>query len=146
MEFKNMVQVGLVVSDIERARALWAKILEVEEPPIVETEDWDFTHMTFRGEASKGRAKLTFFKLENIVLEIIQPINGPSTWRNFLEKYGEGIHHIAFVVENVDESMRKLSETEPLEEQKGQFKGGGYIYLDSRKSLGAIIEFLYYEK
>lgn len=119
MEFKNMVQVGLVVSDIERARALWAKLLEVEEPPIVETEDWDFTHMTFRGEASKGRAKLTFFKLENVVLEIIQPIGGPSTWQDFLEKYGEGIHHIAFVAENVDESMRKLSESGVSEEQEG---------------------------
>ncbi|MBS7653872.1 VOC family protein [Candidatus Bathyarchaeota archaeon] len=146
MEFKNMVQVGLVVSDIERARALWAKLLEVEEPPIVETEDWDFTHMKFRGEASKGRAKLTFFKLENMVLEIIEPIGGPSTWQNFLEKHGEGIHHIAFVVENADESMRKLLENGASEEQKGRFKGGGYFYLDSRKSLGAIIELLYYEK
>lgn len=146
MEFKNMVQVGLVVSNIEKARALWAKLLEVEEPPIIETEDWDFTHMMFRGEASEGRAKITFFKLENVVLEIIQPIGGPSTWQNFLEKHGGGIHHIAFIVENADESTRKLSETGASEEQKGRFKGGGYIYLDSRKDLGAIIELLYHEK
>jgi catechol 2,3-dioxygenase-like lactoylglutathione lyase family enzyme len=146
MGFKNMVQVGLVVSDIEKARALWAKLLGVEEPPIIETEDWESTHMTFRGEASKGKAKLTFFKLDNIVLEIIQPVDGPSTWQNFLEKHGSGIHHVAFVVENVNESTRKLLEIGALEEQKGHFKGGGYMYLDSRRDLGAIVELLYYEE
>jgi catechol 2,3-dioxygenase-like lactoylglutathione lyase family enzyme len=146
MGFKNIVQVGIVVSDIEKVRAAWAKLLGVDEPPIIETEDWESTHMMFRGEASKGRAKLTFFKLENIVLEIIQPIDGPSTWQDFLETHGNGIHHIAFITENVDESARKLLETGASEEQKGHFKGGGYIYLDSRKSLGAIVELLYYEK
>jgi hypothetical protein len=43
--------------------------------------------MMFRGSPSQGRAKLAFFNLNNIVLEIIEPIGGPSTWSEFLEKH-----------------------------------------------------------
>jgi hypothetical protein len=44
--------------------------------------------MMFRGSPSQGRAKLAFFNLNNIVLEIIEPIGGLSTWSEFLEKHG----------------------------------------------------------
>lgn len=144
MGFKQVVQVGLVVSDIEKARRFWAKLLNVEEHPIIETEDWESTHMTFRGKPSKGRAKLTFFKLENITIELIQPIGGPSTWRSFLDEHGGGIHHIAFVVENVDEAIKKLLGFDAQIEQSGYFKGGGYVYVNSSKTLGAMLELLYH--
>lgn len=146
MVFKNVVQIGIIVSDIEKARKLWAKLLGVEPQPIIETDDWELTRMTFRGKPSPGRAKLTFFKLENIVIELIQPIDGPTTWWGFLDKHGNGIHHIAFTTKNVNESIKILSELGAVEEQKGLFRGGGYIYLDARKSLGAILELLYYEQ
>jgi hypothetical protein len=144
MGFRQAVQIGIVVKDIENARKLWAKLLNLEEPPIIETEDWESTHMSFRGKPSRGRAKLTFFKLENITIELIQPLGGPSTWQDFLEKHGEGIHHIAFTTENVSEAIQRLSELNGQIEQSGQFKGGGYVYIDSRKGLGAILELLYY--
>lgn len=146
MGFENVVQIGIIVSDIEKARNLWAKLLGVEPQPIIETDDWELTRMTFRGKPSPGRAKLTFFKLENIVIELIQPIDGPTTWWDFLDKHGNGIHHIAFVTKNVNESVKILSELGAVEEQKGLFRGGGYMYLDARKSLGAILELLYYEQ
>jgi hypothetical protein len=44
--------------------------------------------MMFRGSPSQGRAKLAFFNLNNIVLEVIEPIGGLSTWSKFLEKLG----------------------------------------------------------
>ncbi|MBS7649148.1 MAG: VOC family protein [Candidatus Bathyarchaeia archaeon] len=146
MGFENVVQIGIIVSDIEKARNSWAKLLGLEPQPIIETDDWELTRMTFRGKPSPGRAKLTFFKLENIVIELIQPIDGPTTWWDFLDKHGNGIHHIAFVTKNVNESIKILSELGAVEEQKGLFRGGGYIYLDARKSLGTILELLYYEQ
>jgi hypothetical protein len=72
----------------------------LKKPPIHETEGLESTHMTPKDKPSKGRAKLAFLNLENIELEIIQPIDGPSTWQAFLDKNGEEIHHIAFHVEN----------------------------------------------
>jgi catechol 2,3-dioxygenase-like lactoylglutathione lyase family enzyme len=142
-ELRRVTQIAIVVKDIERARAVWAELLGVEEQPIVEIESWESTHMMFRGKPSKGRAKLSFFNLENIVLELIQPIDGPSTWQNFLEKYGEGIHHIAFHVENLEETLEKFRRMGIKVEQKGEFKGGCYVYTNSKSELGAIIELLH---
>lgn len=139
----RVAQIGIVVKNIERARAIWAELLGVEEPPILETESWELTHMTFRGKPSKGRAKMSFFNLENIVLELIQPIDGPSTWQDFLKKCGEGIHHIAFHVENLEETLEKFRKMGIKVEQKGEFKGGCYVYTNSKSELRAIIELLH---
>ncbi|MEM1607005.1 MAG: hypothetical protein QXW55_02300 [Candidatus Bathyarchaeia archaeon] len=62
MGFKNIVQVGIVVSDIEKAREKWAKLLKLEPQPIIETEEWRHTQMTFRGKPSPGRAKLLYYE------------------------------------------------------------------------------------
>jgi catechol 2,3-dioxygenase-like lactoylglutathione lyase family enzyme len=135
----------MVVRDIEKTRDFWAKLLGVEKTPIIETEGWELTHMTFRGAPSKGKAKLTFFNLENIVLELIQPVGGPSTWQDFLKKHGEGIHHIAFNVENLDGTLEKFRKMGIGVEQKGDFEGGSYVYINSKSKLGAIIELLHHK-
>ncbi|WP_291767671.1 VOC family protein [Caldivirga sp. UBA161] len=146
VQFREVVQVAMVVPNIESAVKAWAKILGVNEPQITETEEWEKTGMRFRGAPSRGRAKLAFFRLNNITIELIQPVGEPSTWSEFLEKHGPGIHHIAFNVDDVDEAVRELLGIDGAVEQDGKFKGGGYVYVDARKSLGAIIELLYHEK
>ncbi len=136
----------MVVPNIEAAVKAWAKILGVNEPQIVETEEWEKTGMRFRGMPSRGRAKLAFFRLNNITIELIQPVGEPSTWSEFLEKHGPGIHHIAFNVDNIDDAVKEFLGIGASVEQDGKFKGGGYVYVDARKSLGAIIELLYHEQ
>lgn len=142
---KRITQVAMVVRDIEKTRDFWSELLGVEKSPIVETEGWELTHMTFRGAPSEGKAKLTFFNLENIVLELIQPVSGPSTWQDFLKKHGEGIHHIAFNVENLDGTLEKFRKMGIGVEQKGDFEGGSYVYINSKSKLGAIIELLHHK-
>ncbi len=140
----RVVQVALVVRDVERVAENWARLLGVEKPKVIETEEWDKTHMVYRGAPSRGRAKLAFFEFENIVLELIEPLGGPSTWSEFLEKHGPGIHHIAFEVEDMGEGISKLEGSGGELVQRGDFTGGSYAYVDARATLGAIIELLSY--
>lgn len=142
-DLKRITQIAIVVRDIEKATAVWSELLGLKKPPIEENEGLESTHMTFRGKPSKGRAKLSFLSLENLVLEFIQPVDGPSTWQDFLDRCGEGIHHIAFHVKNLKETMEKFRKTGIKVEQKGDFKGGCYIYTNPKNDLGAIIELLY---
>jgi len=141
--FKRVAQIGIVVANIEKTRATWAKLLGVSEPPIIETEGWEGTHMMFNGKVSNARAKLAFFNLENIVVEIIEPIGGPSTWRDSVDKHGNGLHHLGFNISNLGETLQNLSEMGIEVEQKGDYKGGCYVYFDSRGKLGATIEALH---
>ena len=140
---KRVTQVAIVVRDIEKTTAVWSELLGVEKPKISETEGPESTYMKFRGKPSEGKAKLAFINMENLVLEFIQPVGGPSTWQGFLEKRGEGIHHITFNVENLEETLRKLREIGVKPEQIGDFEGGCYVYTDAKSKLGAIIELLH---
>jgi len=141
--FKRISQIGIVVKDIEKASAAWADLLGVEKPNIIETEDWEKTRMSFRGKPSKARAKLAFFNFENITLELIEPVGGPSTWQDFAEKTGGGIHHLGFNVEDLEGTLNQLEEKGIEVEQKGEYKGGCYIYVNSTCKLGGIIELLH---
>lgn len=142
---RRITQVAIVVPDIEEAVEKWSRILGVKPPKIIETEDWSKTRMTFRGHPSNARAKLAFFQFENITLELIQPVGEPSTWSEHLREKGAGLHHIAFHVDNPKEVQGLLEETGGTTVQEGKFEGGGYIYVDSTRSLGAVIEILYSE-
>ena len=144
--FKRITQVAIVVKNIEKSRAQWAKLLGVKENPISITEDWEQTHATFRGKPSKAKAKLTFFQLENITLELIEPVGGPSTWQQFGDKRGEGIHHIAFFVEDLDGALETFRKSGVGIEQRGDYKGGCYVYMDSAGKLGGTIELLHNRK
>jgi methylmalonyl-CoA/ethylmalonyl-CoA epimerase len=145
-QFKRISQVAIVVKNIEKARADWAKLLGVKENPIMETEGWEATHMTFKGKPSKAKAKLTFFQFENITLELIEPIGEPSTWQQFGDRKGEGIHHIAFNVEDLDGTLETFRKSGIGIEQKGDYKGGCYVYMDSAGKLGGTIELLFNRK
>ena len=140
---KRVTQIAIVVKDIEKTTALWSELLGLKKTKVEETEGLESSHMTFRGKPSKGRAKLVFFSLENLVLELIQPIDGPSTWQDFLDRHGEGIHHIAFQVENLEETLEKFRKVGIKVEQKGDFTGGCYVYTNPKNELGAIIELLH---
>ena len=145
-QFKRMTQVAIVVKDIEKSRAQWAKLLGVKENPISVTEGWEQTHAAFRGKPTKAKAKLTFFQLENITLELIEPVGSPSTWQQFGDEKGEGIHHVAFFVEDLDGALDTFRKNGVGVEQRGDYRGGCYVYMDSTGKLGATIELLHNRK
>lgn len=144
--FRRVTQVAIVVRDIEEAAERWARLLGVPKPRVIETEEWERTRMTYRGAPSRGRAKLAFFDLGGVTLELIEPIGGPSTWSEFLEEQGQGIHHIAFVVDDMDAAIRRLEEEGGVLVQRGDFEGGSYAYVDAREKLGAIVELLTFKR
>ncbi len=78
----------------------------------------------------------------SLQLELIEPDEHPSTWREFLDEHGEGVHHIAFVVEGMKEKVAVLEKSQIPLIQKGEYTGGRYAYLDSVKELKVMIELL----
>jgi catechol 2,3-dioxygenase-like lactoylglutathione lyase family enzyme len=135
-------QVGLIVRDIERSAEAYSQIFGVLKPPVVVTDEPQFTHATFKGEPTSARAKLAFFQMGQVALELIEPLGGPSTWQEFLDEHGEGVHHIAFVVKDTDEVTRFLAGKGIEAVQQGDYTGGRYTYVDSTAMLGVVLELL----
>lgn len=135
-------QIAIVVADIKTTAAAWASALGVDIPEIKETEGQETTHALHLGQPLQGRAKLAFFHLENLTLELIEPIGRPSVWGDDLDRKGDDLHHIAFRVDDRAQTASNLERSaDATTEQTGDFTGGGYHYLRSRK-LGALLELL----
>ena len=68
-----------------------------------------------------------------------------STWQDFLDQHGEGIHHLAFVVKNTDEKiavMENFAGAKVLQRGKYGNGAGEYTYLDATDQLKCIVELL----
>ncbi len=58
---------------------------------------------------SKPKIRAKFVQIGSVPIEFIQPIEGESSnYKEFLDSKGEGVQHIAFAVDNLDEEMSKL--------------------------------------
>ncbi len=89
---------------------------------------------------------MAFFTVgEHIQIELIQPNGVKSTWQDFLDEHGEGIHHIAFNVKNTDEKIRAMEDFAGAKVlQRGKYGSGSgeYTYLDCTGELKCIVELL----
>lgn len=143
---KTVTQIGILVHDIEKASQAFADFLGVEKPPWSMTDTVDQARTEYRGQRTAARAKLAFFDLGSIQLELIEPDQGPSTWRESLDRNGEGPHHIAFEVEGMKEKIAALEGKQMPLLQKGEYTGGRYAYIDTLKDLKVIVELLENDK
>lgn len=144
----EMVQVGIIVEDVEESARNWAKFLGLENPPSISVASGHELNPTqFMGKPSVATAKLAFFQLDNITIELIEPDDHASTWREFLETKGEGIHHIAFNVEDMDSRVKSFTASGIPMVQHGGWETGEYSYMDGSEKLALIIELLeHYQK
>ncbi len=139
----TVVQIGIIVKDIQKTAQKYADFFGVEMPEIVTTDAYEKAQTQYKGSPSPARAKLAFFRTPGAVeLELIEPDNNPSTWREFLDTYGEGLHHLAFFIEDMQGKVSKLQANGMELIQKGEYTGGRYAYIDSTADLKTIIELL----
>lgn len=138
-----VTQIAFLVNDIEKASAAYARFLGVPKPPTKMTGPIEESQAEYRGKPTPARAKLAFFDVgENLRIELIEPDRNPSTWRECLDKNGEGFHHIAFVVKDMKGKIAALAEDGMPLLQRGEYKGGRYAYIDAVGELKAVLELL----
>jgi methylmalonyl-CoA/ethylmalonyl-CoA epimerase len=92
--FKKIEHIGIAVKDLAAGNALFAKI-------------FDNTHYKTEAVKSEG-VKTSFFKIGSNKIELLEASNPESPIAKFIEKRGEGIHHIAFEVEDIEAEMQRL--------------------------------------
>ncbi len=86
--------IGIAVKDLEKSNALFASL-------------FGETHYKIEEVASEG-VKTSFFKSGPNKIELLEATNPDSPIAKFIEKKGEGIHHIAFAVDNIKEEIKRL--------------------------------------
>jgi methylmalonyl-CoA/ethylmalonyl-CoA epimerase len=137
-----ITQIGILVRDIEKTSRAYADFFGVEKPQWFITDSVERAQTEYRGTRSQARAKLAFFDMGSLQLELIEPDHHPSTWRESLDKNGEGPHHIAFVIEGMKDKIAVLERDRMPLLQKGEYAGGRYAYIDTLRDLKVVIELL----
>lgn len=142
---KTPSQVAIIVKDIEASKRAYAAFWGVEVPPTVGGGDYAVTKTEYFGEpAPDANCKMAFFSLGNIQFEIIEPSSAQSTWRDFLQQHGEGLHHMAYQVKDIYQSMEEMKKAGYTLTQFGFYGGGNgaYAYFDCTKDLACFVELL----
>ena len=88
--------IGIAVKNIETSNNLFAKL-------------FGEAHYKIEAVESEG-VKTSFFKVGNNKIELLEATNSNSPIAKFIDKKGEGIHHIAFDVDNIFEEVKRLKE------------------------------------
>lgn len=140
---RQVCQIAVVVHDVEKSAQAYAAFFGLPVPSFITTEPGLKVNQTYRGEPSDARCKLAFFELENTVIELIQPLGGPSSWQDVLDEKGEGIHHIAFrITDTAGKAKTLAAQGIPLLHQGGDPRTGQFSYFDARDTLGILVETL----
>jgi catechol 2,3-dioxygenase-like lactoylglutathione lyase family enzyme len=141
-----ITQVALVVRDIEKTKKKFAAFLGQDLPATIDGGKYEVTGTVVYGKpAPEANCLMAFFSIGPAVqLELIQPNGVESCWQDFLDQHGEGLHHIAFGVKNMDEKIKACGDFGLRCVQRGKYGSGNgeYAYLDGQKDLKCFIELL----
>lgn len=144
VKVSELSHVGIVVRDLESSIKHYQNVLGIGPWKVINIEPSTVSNITYHGRPVKHRFKIALTRVGPMQLELLEPVEGDSIYRDFLEEHGEGVHHLGHVrVDNIDEAVQQLEKDGFPCLQSGRFKGGAYAYMDMVASLGTIIELVY---
>ncbi len=107
---EKIEHLGIAVRDLEKAKTLYSSLLNTS---------------CYKEEEVKSQGVTTaFFKSGPNKIELLAATNDSSPIAKFIEKKGEGIHHVAFAVEDIRSEMKRLAQD-------------GFVLLNEEPQIGA---------
>jgi len=137
----TVAQICIVVHDIEKTAKVYGDFFGLRYR-ITESVPYEIAKTRQHGKPSLARCKMAFFNFDNIQLELIQPDEHPSSWREHLDKYGEGFHHLAFNVKGTEDVLKRLESIGMKTQMTGNWATGCFAYVDATDQLKMLIETL----
>ncbi|MGE0587400.1 MAG: methylmalonyl-CoA epimerase [Cyclobacteriaceae bacterium] len=121
--------IGIAVSNLEESNRLFAKLLGTSHYKIEEVE-------------SEG-VRTSFFEIGGVKIELLEATRPDSPIAKFIEKKGEGIHHLAFAVDDVRKSITTQEEngfTMINKEPKDGADNKSIAFLHPKTTNGVLVE------
>ena len=130
---RKLDHVGIVVRNLDESIPIYERILGMKAVSVklVPTQE----------------VRAAFFEVGNgVEVELIEPTVPDSGVARFLEKHGQGVHHICFEVDNVDDELRLMAEQgiEPVEREGKDDITGRIGFLHPKSTRGVLIELAQY--
>lgn len=130
MKATHIEHIGMAVKDLDAAIAYYESVFGLKCYSIEEVAD--------------QKVRTAFFKLGDTKIELLESTDPEGPVGKFIEKKGEGIHHLAFAVENIEEALKeteekgiRLIDKEPRDGAEGLKIG----FLHPKSTFGVLTEF-----
>ena len=126
---KRIAHVGVAVKDLGLSRELFSKLLGINAPRSEVVEEQQST--------------VTYFPLGESSLELIESTTDSSSLAKFIEKRGEGIHHICLEVDDITKEMQRLKGLGFQFTRDTPFDGGEHTivaFIHPRSTNGVLVE------
>ena len=94
----------------------------------------------YRGRDIESSVSLAFGRSGRVQIELIQPLDGEGLTHDFLAEHGPGAHHLAFLVDRVDDQVEAARADGIDCAMSGHIGTLYYVYLDTFADLGIYIE------
>jgi 4-hydroxyphenylpyruvate dioxygenase-like putative hemolysin len=102
-------QVAIVVKDLQKVMENYWNILGIGPWEVFDWEAPLVYDRKYHGKTAWARDKIALAQVGVVQLELCQPVEGDSIYRDFLMEHGEGLHHLNFLVDDVDETAEILA-------------------------------------
>jgi len=129
MNISHIEHIGIAVSSLEEAIPLYENMLGLKCYAVEEVKD--------------QKVKTAFFMVGQTKIELLESTDPEGPIGKFIEKKGPGIHHLAFAVDNVNQSLSELeNKGVRLIDQKGRKGAEGLTigFLHPKSTLGVLTE------
>jgi methylmalonyl-CoA/ethylmalonyl-CoA epimerase len=130
MKLSHIEHIGIAVNDLNEAIPYYENILGLKCYSIEEVKD--------------QKVKTAFFKIGQTKLELLESTSPEGPIAKFIEKRGQGIHHIAFAVDDIDNAISEAEEKgiRLIDQQprKGA-EGLDIAFLHPKSTFGVLTEF-----
>ncbi len=126
---KKLMHVGVAVKNLEESIALFSKLFQLNR---VERE-----------EVESQRVRLAFFDVGNTSIELTEATDIDSPIAKFIQKRGEGVHHLSFEVEDLTAELGRLKAAGfQLIDEKPRRGAGGHLiaFIHPRSTNGVLVE------
>ncbi|MBU8770532.1 methylmalonyl-CoA epimerase [Cytobacillus pseudoceanisediminis] len=124
---KKVDHIGIAVRSLDEALPFYIEVLQLEFLGIEEVD-------------SQG-VKVAFIKAGETKLELLEPTSEESPIAKFIEKRGEGLHHVALGVDSIQERINQMKEQgiRMLQDEPKIGAGGAQVAFMHPKSTGGIL-------
>lgn len=144
LKIRGAVHVAIAVRDAEKAARHYQEELGIGPWKIFTFGSDDVNAATYLGKKVPLKLKAAYIEIGPFVLVLEQPLTSPSPLQDFLDKNGQGIHHLCLAVDALApaaEEMRRLGYEETFSAYGfGPNKDGESAYFDTENALGIVIE------
>jgi len=125
---RKVDHIGIAVRNIEEALRVYRDALGL---PLTRVQ-----------EVPEQKVRIAFLPVGDCELELVEPTTTDSSVARFLEKRGEGLHHICFEVEDIEAALQELTARglRPIDKKPRQGAIGLVAFLHPKSAHGVLIE------